>query len=109
MKYPGVALLLSLAAMLHARPQMQNCWPPQSCTQNMGQPFGNDFPFGNNGGQPFGNKLPFTTSGQDQANQQGVQNCRCKRDNNEGANNGGANNNGESNDGVKNNGGGNYD
>ena len=33
MKYPGVALLLSLAATLHARPQMKNCWPPQSCTQ----------------------------------------------------------------------------
>merc|ERR1711990_920030 len=110
MKYPGVVLLLSVAT-LHGRPQTQNCWPAQSCTQNRGQPFGNDFPFGNNGGQPFGknfpfgnnrgqpfgNKFPFNTSGQGQANQQGVQNCRpgqsCNQ-NNVGPNSGAQNNGG---------------
>ena len=113
MKYSAVALLFSLAATLHARPQTQKCWPPGSCTQNMGQPFGNDFPFGNNGGQPFGNKFPFgnnggqpfgdkfpfNTSGQGQANQQGVQNCRpgqsCNQ-NNVGPNSGAQSNGGGS-------------
>merc|ERR1719450_1018087 len=111
MKYSGVALLFSLAT-LHARPQTQNCWPPGSCTQNMGQPFGNDFPFGNNGGQPFGNKFPFgnnggqpfgdkfpfNTSGQGQANQQGVQNCRPGQSCNQ--NNVGPNSGAQSNGGV---------
>ena len=103
MKYPGVLLLLFLAS-LYARPQTQNCWPAQSCTRNRGQPFGNQFPFGNNGAQPFGNQFPFGNNGvqpfgnqfpfgnnraqpfgnqfpfntidQGQANQQGVQNCQ---------------------------------